>query len=135
MGREHKDFEGLLLQGGNDSGEKTVRLEGLTISMTCLAKIAVGSDKEPRRYELKMTSDMIGGPILEWYPNPMEGAINIVNTTGETTPAAVPQRTLANALYDAMQRVKRKTTEVGVEEPKEIKKAKTSNPQRAAGSK
>ncbi|XP_045088588.1 uncharacterized protein [Aegilops tauschii subsp. strangulata] len=136
VGQEHKGFEGLL-QGGDDSGDKTVRLEGLTISMTCFAKIAVGSDKETKSYELKMTSDSdtVGAPLLEWHPKPNEGPINLLKMTRETTPAAIPQNTLANALCDVMHHVKRKMTGVGVQETKENKKAKKSSPHRAAGSK
>uniref|UniRef100_A0A452XIV2 Uncharacterized protein n=1 Tax=Aegilops tauschii subsp. strangulata TaxID=200361 RepID=A0A452XIV2_AEGTS len=69
------------------------------------------------------------------YGGAFQGPINLLKMTRETTPAAIPQNTLANALCDVMHHVKRKMTGVGVQETKENKKAKKSSPHRAAGSK
>ncbi|KAE8793686.1 hypothetical protein D1007_31721 [Hordeum vulgare] len=102
IGQEHKALDRLIMEVRNDSGDKNVRLDGLQISMTCIAKIAVPSAKGTTTYGLKMTRSMVGGLSLEWHPNPKQGPINLDKAAGETTSAATPQKTLAKALSDVM---------------------------------
>ncbi|KAI5021364.1 hypothetical protein ZWY2020_055209 [Hordeum vulgare] len=104
IGQELKALDRLIMEAGNDSGDKNVRLDGLQISMTCIAKIAKGNTT----CDLKITRSMVGGLSLEWHPNKKQGPINLDKAAGETTPAATPQKTLAKALSEVMRMLRGK---------------------------